>query len=247
MTVRYSMDLKRVLFVFVMVALGGLCACDTKPSNQPADRWTDFWFEYYHQGNYDAFPNGLSDVQSSYDTPKITLQRWEVQTPLTPERIRASGSYLRAYMLRYYRIDSLQHQNHAKRHLFAIEALLNPNTGATIRSPGVTYTLSDADSDWAAYVAVHTVDSIYSAHNVDEVISYTTTHELCHLIATPNIVDCRDSPDSHDGACLMMDIGEKFNMTLFVECASTEYPFTKQFCNSCVSSLKAVKYNLRKL
>jgi hypothetical protein len=245
--VRYSMDLKRVLCVLVMVALGCLCACDTGPSSQPEDRWTDFSFEYYHQGNYNAFPNDLSDVQGSYDSPKITLQRWEVQMPLTPERIRADDANLTAYMQRYYRTDSLQHQNHARRHVFAIEALLNPITGATIKNLGVTLSRSDPDLDWASFVAVHTAESLYTTHNVDHIVSFTTTHELCHLIAGASIIDCRYSPDSHDGVCLMMDVGEKFNMTLFVGCVDTEYPFTKQFCDSCVTNLKAVKYNLRKL
>lgn len=236
------------LLILIAIILGAFCGCSQKPPDGPADGWADFRFEYYYQGNYNAFPKGLSHVQDPYDHAYITLQKWDVQFSPPPERIPAVDYRLGDYMRRYYRVDSLQHQNHANRHLFAIEALLDPDdTTKTLPALGIALTTSDRDSDWACFVAVHTAESTFSAQNENEVISHTTTHELCHLIASSDIVDCRDSPGTHDGACLMMDIGERsVDMTLLLGCVDTEYPYRHNFCDPCVTGLKNEKYRFRK-
>ncbi len=225
---------------FLMLAVWG-CTTKTPPQNPPVDsNKTSLAFEYIRQGTLNAFPLGVSHVNSSFDAAGIKIEPIDSDSNPPLAIIRQNDQIIYDYMWHHTERSS-QVEPELDKHLFAAYAFYPPQGDTVDRTTlGLTYyfVIGAECTETVSLVAVTVIRDRISDSNENEAVSGTTVHELGHLtnMTESGITDCSHG-QTHQGACAMMDITETGGV-LERQCNVDRYNYTNLFCSSCTSSLK---------
>lgn len=232
-----------LLLASTLVMCGSRCAGGPEPGDdQPdSDELAIFAFEYYRQGNLNAFPLGTDHLQEEFARADALISILHGLDSLAREPVYFDNVLSNQYVVDHYEVDEQTGYPVRMRHLFAIERFIDL-AGSPLDSVGGA-SFSYQDGNKAAFVPVQslveTLDSV-DYYWMERAISTVTTHELGHMAAA--LEDCRDDPWAHATyECVMADISTAKignDWIVISVCGEEVMGLQEDFCTHCINNIR---------